>query len=108
MTKPQALTCLFDLHQHARLSAGHNNGRSKSAGGGHAQRGASHPTADAGFGRIIRPPMRDGCWAMGWQAIDTAPYGSELRLSIIEKGEVHALAFPCWRTGDGWLNCLTN
>lgn len=54
------------------------------------------------------PPLRDGCWAMSWQAIDTAPYGSELRLSVIEKGEVHALAFPCWRTGDGWLNCLTN
>jgi hypothetical protein len=45
---------------------------------------------------------------MGWQAIDTAPCGSELRLSVIEKGEVHALAFPCWRTGDGWLNCLTH
>jgi len=45
---------------------------------------------------------------MSWQAIDSAPYGSELRLSVIEKGEVHALAFPCWRTGDGWLNCLTN
>jgi hypothetical protein len=51
---------------------------------------------------------REGCWAMSWQAIDTAPFGHELHLSTIENGEVHPLAFPCWRTQDGWLNCLTN
>ena len=54
------------------------------------------------------PHWSEGCWAMGWQPIETAPYGRELHLSVIEHSEVHALAFPCWRLDNGWLNCLTN
>jgi hypothetical protein len=50
---------------------------------------------------------REGCWAMSWQAADTAPYGRELRLSTIANGEILSLAFPCLRTKDGWLNSLT-
>jgi hypothetical protein len=54
------------------------------------------------------PVLPDGCWAMGWQPIETAPFGRELHLSVIEDTEVHALVFPCWRTGEGWFNCQTN
>jgi hypothetical protein len=37
-----------------------------------------------------------------WQAITTAPAEVELELSIYDKGEYHALAFPCRRDGLGW------
>jgi len=37
-----------------------------------------------------------------WQAITTAPVEVELELSIYDKGEYHALAFPCRRDGLGW------
>ena len=44
---------------------------------------------------------------MEWQPIDTAPFGEDLQLSVIENGEVHALVFPCRRTAGGWLRGLT-
>ncbi|MBS0522159.1 MAG: hypothetical protein JSS04_00885 [Proteobacteria bacterium] len=39
-----------------------------------------------------------------WQPIASAPFDRDLQLSVIEEGEVHALAFPCRRTGSGWFN----
>ncbi len=46
-------------------------------------------------------PMED------WQPISSAPMGSDLELSVIEKGEVHALAFACRRVQDGWVRAAT-
>lgn len=37
-----------------------------------------------------------------WRLIATAPAHVELELSIYDKGEYHALAFPCQRDGWGW------
>jgi len=42
-----------------------------------------------------------------WQPIATAPFDRELELSVIESGEVHALAFPCRRTAGGWTHATT-
>ena len=42
-----------------------------------------------------------------WQPIDSAPFGEDLQLSVIEDEEVHFLVFPCRRTKDGWLHGLT-
>jgi hypothetical protein len=39
-----------------------------------------------------------------WQPIMTAPFGRDLELSVIERGEVFALVFPCRRTGQGWVD----
>jgi hypothetical protein len=44
---------------------------------------------------------------MGWQLIEKAPFGQDLQLSVIEDGQIHALAFPCRRSASGWLNGLT-
>ena len=37
-----------------------------------------------------------------WKPIATAPANVELELSIYDKGEYHALVFPCRRDGLGW------
>jgi hypothetical protein len=42
-----------------------------------------------------------------WSPIHTAPFGCDLQLSVIERGEVHALVFPCQRTEQGWTQALT-
>ena len=39
-----------------------------------------------------------------WQPITTAPYGRNLQLSVIERGEVFALVFPCRRDKRGWID----
>jgi hypothetical protein len=44
---------------------------------------------------------------MDWQPIDSAPFGEDLQLSVIEGEEFHFLVFPCRRTKDGWLHGLT-
>ena len=36
-----------------------------------------------------------------WQPIATAPFDCDLELSVIEKGEVDALVFPCRRVKSG-------
>ncbi len=46
--------------------------------------------------------------ATDWQPIEAAPFGRDLRLSVIENDQVHALVFPCLRTASGWLNALNN
>jgi hypothetical protein len=42
-----------------------------------------------------------------WQPISTAPFDHDLQLSVIEKGEAYALAFPCRRTAGGWVQAKT-
>jgi hypothetical protein len=42
-----------------------------------------------------------------WQPIWTAPFDRDLQLSVLEKGEFYALAFPCRRTDDGWVHAET-
>ena len=37
-----------------------------------------------------------------WKPIATAPAHVELELSVYDKGEYHALVFPCERDGMGW------
>ena len=44
---------------------------------------------------------------MDWQPITGAPFDCDLELAVIDKTEVHALAFPCRRIPDGWLNVAT-
>jgi hypothetical protein len=44
---------------------------------------------------------------LDWQPIATAPLDRELQLSVIEKGEVYALAFPCRRREGGWIHAKT-
>jgi hypothetical protein len=46
--------------------------------------------------------------AMGWWRTETASFGQDVQLSVMEDGEVHFLVFPCRRTKDGWLHSLTN
>jgi hypothetical protein len=42
-----------------------------------------------------------------WHPIASAPYGSDLALSVIEREVTHALAFPCRRRLDGWVDAAT-
>ena len=51
-------------------------------------------------------PGADKC-RMDWQPITGAPFDCDLELAVIDKTEVHALAFPCRRIPDGWLNVAT-
>jgi len=44
---------------------------------------------------------------LDWQPISTAPFDRDLHLSVIEKGEVYALVFPCRRMRDGWVHATT-
>ena len=44
---------------------------------------------------------------LDWQPIATAPVDYDLQLSVIEKGEVYALVFPCRRTEDRWVHAKT-
>jgi hypothetical protein len=43
-----------------------------------------------------------------WRPIATAPAEVELELSIYEKGEYHALVFPCRQDGSGWRDVRVN
>jgi hypothetical protein len=42
-----------------------------------------------------------------WQPITSAPYGSDLELSVIEREVTHVLAFPCRRDSYGWIDAAT-
>lgn len=44
---------------------------------------------------------------MDWQPINSALFGQELQISVIENGEVHSLVFPCRRAINGWLHGRT-
>jgi hypothetical protein len=39
-----------------------------------------------------------------WQPISTAPFGRDLELAVIDNDVPHALAFPCRRASNGWIN----
>ena len=43
-----------------------------------------------------------------WRPIATAPAHVELELSIYDKGEYHALVFPCQRDALGWRDVRAN
>ncbi|RWM02539.1 MAG: hypothetical protein E5X74_29010 [Mesorhizobium sp.] len=38
-----------------------------------------------------------------WITIDSAPFGLDLQLAVIEEGKVAALRFPCRREGSRWI-----
>jgi hypothetical protein len=38
---------------------------------------------------------------LDWQPIATAPFDRDLQVSVIERGEIHTLIFPCRRTRGG-------
>lgn len=42
-----------------------------------------------------------------WEPISTAPFDRDLELAVVEKGEAHALVFPCRRLLHGWVNAET-
>jgi hypothetical protein len=44
---------------------------------------------------------------MNWKPIDTAPFGPDVELAIIDGDGEHFLAFPCRRFVGGWLNAKT-
>jgi hypothetical protein len=46
--------------------------------------------------------------AMEWQPIASVLADVELELGIYDKGEYHALAFPCRREGSGWRDVRAN
>jgi len=39
--------------------------------------------------------------------ISAAPLGLDLEACVIEKGQVHALIFPCRRSETGWIDAST-
>lgn len=43
-----------------------------------------------------------------WIPIASAPTDVDLELSVYDKGEFHALVFPCRRDGLGWLDIRRN
>ena len=44
---------------------------------------------------------------MDWKPIDTAPFGRDVELAVIDDDGEHALAFPCQRFVGGWMNTMT-
>jgi hypothetical protein len=41
------------------------------------------------------------------EPVSSAPYGRDLELAVIERDIPHALAFPCRRVVEGWINAET-
>jgi len=39
--------------------------------------------------------------------ISTAPLDIDLEVCVIDRGEVHALIFPCRRNESGWIDAST-
>jgi hypothetical protein len=42
-----------------------------------------------------------------WQPIASAPFDRDIQVSVIEKGEVHALVIPCRWSQNGWFRAST-
>ncbi len=42
-----------------------------------------------------------------WLPVDTAPFDRDLRIAVLDRGEAHALAFPCRRAIGGWVDART-
>jgi len=45
---------------------------------------------------------------MEWKAIATAPFDCDIEVAVINRDGTHALAFPCRRVLDGWIDAETN
>jgi hypothetical protein len=41
---------------------------------------------------------------MAWHPISSAPFDRDLEVAVIDSDGEHALAFPCRRAPDGWVN----
>lgn len=52
-------------------------------------------------------PRRPGIFYIMWRDIATAPFDRDLQLAVIDADGLHALVFPCRRTGGGWINART-
>ena len=53
--------------------------------------------------------MGDLSSIMEWKPIDTAPFGRDLELAVIDSRGTHLVAFRCHRLADnGWLDVETN
>jgi hypothetical protein len=44
---------------------------------------------------------------MEWNLIDTAPFGRDLELALIDSEGAHSLSFPCRRIEGGWIEAET-
>ncbi len=44
---------------------------------------------------------------MEWQPIETAPFGRNLELAVIDATDAYALVFPCRRARVGWIKSTT-
>ena len=42
-----------------------------------------------------------------WQAASSAPFDRDLELAVIDYKGVHALAFPCRRILNGWIEAAS-
>jgi hypothetical protein len=44
---------------------------------------------------------------IAWETIETAPFGTDLELAVIEDGQAHPLVFACRRDRRGWIKATT-
>jgi hypothetical protein len=44
---------------------------------------------------------------MDWQPASTAPFDQDLELAVVDRGEAHALVFPCRRILGGWVKAAS-
>jgi hypothetical protein len=56
-------------------------------------------------GLLAQHSMQDSLES--WRPVNLAPFGCDLQLCVIDKGEVHALVFACRRVEGGWMHALT-
>jgi hypothetical protein len=42
-----------------------------------------------------------------WLPVSIAPTDSDLEVCVVHKGEVHALIFPCRKSGANWVDAST-
>jgi hypothetical protein len=42
-----------------------------------------------------------------WLPVSIAPSNSDLEVCVIDRGEVHALIFPCRKNGNDWVDAAT-
>jgi hypothetical protein len=42
-----------------------------------------------------------------WQPIDSAPFGRDLELAVMDRDGTHALVSPCRRSLGGWIDAET-
>jgi hypothetical protein len=42
-----------------------------------------------------------------WERIESAPFGRDLELAVIEGNAIHKLVFPCRRVPGGWAKAAS-